>query len=578
MKKLLSLVLALSLCLSSVILLASCKGPSAYEVAVENGFTGSETEWLESLKGPAGEAGKEGDAGNAGAAGYPGLPGQPGLDPHAYKQFYENYTKTVQEWLASLKGTDGKDGHNVTVTINENGYWVIDGTRQPVKVTGEPVKVLSVELVNNVFTVVKGNATVPTLEMKVKFDDGSEDVLPVSNSVIANTSYDLTKEGAYPVTLSYGGVTATDTVTVEGLMVYYQNFNDLSNSSTMAEICAATGFTIPCIGDDNPRTAVPTDGSTNGEEVLVATTKTWFDDGSDITPYLVRGTHHGYNYPNFKVVDGKLWYRAEKTNGLYGASDSMLVFADDTEMNFAATGVYTLQMDIMIAAKSDNGTPDDTSDDIGASVNAAATSNILFMARFRDDGTANTDKNHNRPDSIGAAFGAEYLMANVHRIKGGWRGGDKSLSTDGALPAMEASEHAQNVLSTLFPESETGSWIGETITVRIVISPRTVENPGYVVYMKKATDSEDQFVKVGEFNATTVTEAAFTAFMDETSDGFGIFTRSAVRNDGAYMLLDNIAAWTGDGNMPTNTSTATYEELNTAYNASLPAPEETPAA
>ena len=576
MKKLLSLVLVLSLCLSSVILLASCKGPSAYEVAVENGFTGSETEWLESLKGPAGEAGKEGDAGNAGAAGYPGLPGQPGLDPHAYKQFYENYTKTVQEWLASLKGTDGKDGHNVTVTINENGYWVIDGTRQPVKVTGEPVKVLSIELVNNVFTVVKGNATVPTLEMKVKFDDGSEDVLPVSNSVIANTSYDLTKEGAYPVTLSYGGVTATDTITVEGLMVYYQNFNDLSNSSTMADICAAAGFQIPCIGDDNPREAAPTDNSTNGEKVKVSTMKTWYDDGSDLTPYLVRGTHHGYNLPHFKVVDGRLWYRAEKTNGLFGASDSMLVFANDEEMNFAATGVYTIQMDIQIAAPSDNGTPDDTSDDIGASVNAAATSNILVMVKHNDDGS--TGQNMNRPNKLGAGFGAEYLMANVHRIKGTWRGGDKSLSTDGALPAMEASEHAQNVLTTLFPESETGSWIGQTITVRVVLYPRTAENPGYTVYMKRASDGEDKFVKVGDFNSSTVTEAAFNVYMSEDSDGFGIFTRSAVRNDGAHIFIDNIAAWTGDGNMPTNTNTATYEELNAAYNASLPAPEETPAA
>ena len=51
MKKILSLLMVLSLCLSSVILLASCAGTSAYEVAVDNGFTGTEAEWLESLKG-----------------------------------------------------------------------------------------------------------------------------------------------------------------------------------------------------------------------------------------------------------------------------------------------------------------------------------------------------------------------------------------------------------------------------------------------------------------------------------------------------------------------------------------------
>ena len=567
MKKLLSLVLALSLCLSSVILLASCKGPSAYEVAVENGFTGSETEWLESLKGPAGEAGEEGDAGNAGAAGYPGLPGQPGLDPHTYKQFYENYTKTVQEWLASLKGTDGEDGHNVTVTVNENGYWVIDGTRQPVKVTGEPVKVISIELVNNVFTVAKGNATVPQLEIKVKFDDGSEDVLPVSNSVIANTSYDLTKEGAYPVTLSYGGVTATDTVTVEGLMVYYQNFNDLANTSTMADICAATGIKIPCISLDSPRTETPADGSTNGEAVLTCQTKSWYDDGSDVTPYLARGEYYAANFPGFKIVDGKLYYRAERTNGLYTVHNSMLLFTTDKEMNFAATSTYTVQMDVLVSPKSDGGTPDDTSDDTAAAVAASATGNVLLFVKHYDAGA--TGKNLNRPNAIGPGLGAEYLMANVCFTAGNWFGGTKSLSSAGALPAFEGSSESQNVLTTLFPESATGTWHGEMITVRVVVYPRTSENAGYVVYMKRATDSDDKFVKVGELNATNVSEASFKTFMDETSDGFGIFTRSAVRNDGAYMLLDNVAAWTGDGAMPTNTYTGTYEALNEAYNASL---------
>ena len=33
-------------------------GKSAYEIAVDNGFVGTETEWLESLKGEQGEAGR----------------------------------------------------------------------------------------------------------------------------------------------------------------------------------------------------------------------------------------------------------------------------------------------------------------------------------------------------------------------------------------------------------------------------------------------------------------------------------------------------------------------------------------
>lgn len=38
-------------------------GKSAYEIAVENGFEGTEQEWLASLKGPKGDPGKDGTDG-----------------------------------------------------------------------------------------------------------------------------------------------------------------------------------------------------------------------------------------------------------------------------------------------------------------------------------------------------------------------------------------------------------------------------------------------------------------------------------------------------------------------------------
>lgn len=46
-------------------------GASAYDVAVANGFVGSEQEWLDSLKG---------DKGEAGTPGNPGVKGDPGTD------------------------------------------------------------------------------------------------------------------------------------------------------------------------------------------------------------------------------------------------------------------------------------------------------------------------------------------------------------------------------------------------------------------------------------------------------------------------------------------------------------------
>lgn len=61
-------------------------GASAYEVAVANGFVGTEAEWLESLVGPAGADGDTGPAGADGAtgpqgpAGADGAPGADGAD------------------------------------------------------------------------------------------------------------------------------------------------------------------------------------------------------------------------------------------------------------------------------------------------------------------------------------------------------------------------------------------------------------------------------------------------------------------------------------------------------------------
>ena len=53
---------------------------SAYEIAVRNGFVGSETDWLESLKGEPGEPGPAGERGDQGEQGPQGEPGPAGMD------------------------------------------------------------------------------------------------------------------------------------------------------------------------------------------------------------------------------------------------------------------------------------------------------------------------------------------------------------------------------------------------------------------------------------------------------------------------------------------------------------------
>lgn len=68
------------------------QGKSAYEVAVDNGFKGTEQQWLGSLKGEKGETGNDGKS--------------------SYQLAIANgYEGTEKQWLASLKGNRGDDGY-----------------------------------------------------------------------------------------------------------------------------------------------------------------------------------------------------------------------------------------------------------------------------------------------------------------------------------------------------------------------------------------------------------------------------------------------------------------------------------
>lgn len=91
-------------------------GKSAYEIAVENGFEGTEQEWLESLKGKDGRDGEKGEDGKS-----------------AYEIAVENgFEGTEQEWLESLKGQDGKDGAD-----GKDGVSVVNATSDGVNIIFE---------------------------------------------------------------------------------------------------------------------------------------------------------------------------------------------------------------------------------------------------------------------------------------------------------------------------------------------------------------------------------------------------------------------------------------------------------
>lgn len=82
-------------------------GFSAYEIALENGFDGTEEEWLTSLTGATGPKGDTGATGPKGETGDKGAKGDTGeTGKSAYAIAVENgFEGTVTEWLESLKST-----------------------------------------------------------------------------------------------------------------------------------------------------------------------------------------------------------------------------------------------------------------------------------------------------------------------------------------------------------------------------------------------------------------------------------------------------------------------------------------
>lgn len=120
-------------------------GESAYQAAVDNGFKGTETEWLASLKGDPGPTGETGSQGPAGETGPQGETGPAGMSAYELaKQL--GYTGTEEEWLASLQGPAGATGAQgetgpqgpagVSPTIGENGNWFVGTTDTGVKAQG----------------------------------------------------------------------------------------------------------------------------------------------------------------------------------------------------------------------------------------------------------------------------------------------------------------------------------------------------------------------------------------------------------------------------------------------------------
>ena len=91
----------LVLCITACTVVVLLAGKSAYEIAVDNGFVGTEEEWLKSLEGRDGIDGEKGEKGDTGATGEKGDRGQKG-----------------DSGKDGVDGEDGKDGKDAPYIKN----------------------------------------------------------------------------------------------------------------------------------------------------------------------------------------------------------------------------------------------------------------------------------------------------------------------------------------------------------------------------------------------------------------------------------------------------------------------------
>ena len=104
-------------------------GKSAYEIALQNGFVGTETDWLESLKGQKGDTGEPGAAGakgDPGEKGDQGEPGTPGEKGERGEKGEKGDTGTPgkdgvngKDGTNGVDGKNGADGYSPTATVTE---------------------------------------------------------------------------------------------------------------------------------------------------------------------------------------------------------------------------------------------------------------------------------------------------------------------------------------------------------------------------------------------------------------------------------------------------------------------------
>ena len=104
---------------------AGADGKSAYQIALDNGFEGTEEEWLESLKGIQGDKGEAGATGPAGPQGEKGETGSAGKDGTSVT--ITNITQSTEDGGSNI--VTFSDGKNITIKNGSKGSQGIQGEK-----------------------------------------------------------------------------------------------------------------------------------------------------------------------------------------------------------------------------------------------------------------------------------------------------------------------------------------------------------------------------------------------------------------------------------------------------------------
>ena len=123
------------------------QGDSAYQIALNNGFKGTEQEWLASLVGAQGPMGPAGPQGTPGVKGVDGKDGRPGTDG--------NPGKDGAPGPQGPQGIPGKDGKSGVYIGTEEPT---DGSNVWIDLDGVPDEIATKQYVNEMLGVIENGS------------------------------------------------------------------------------------------------------------------------------------------------------------------------------------------------------------------------------------------------------------------------------------------------------------------------------------------------------------------------------------------------------------------------------------